>query len=137
MTRTVLIVVGVVVVLCCGGAGIGGFVLVKGVIGETGPARQSAEAFVNDLEAGNAQAAYGLLCSSTRSQFTSDAFAQGVRDQPKVRSYTVQGVFVANNNGDQSATVTMNLMLDSGFAELHTFTLVKEDGGWKVCGQPY
>jgi hypothetical protein len=31
----------------------------------------------------------------------------------------------------------MGLMLDSGFIDQHMFTLVKEDGVWKVRGQPY
>lgn len=135
--RTVLIVVGVVVVLCCGGAGIGGFFLFKGVKGATDPARQAAESFVSDLEAGDADAAYGLLCSDTRGRYARDAFGQGVAKQPKIRGHKVNGVNVSSVNGRTSATVNMALTLDSGFTDQHTFTLAKEDGAWRVCGQPY
>ncbi|MEV1145120.1 hypothetical protein [Micromonospora sp. NPDC049799] len=135
--RTVLIVVGVVVVLCCGGAGVGGFFLFKGVKGATDPARQAAESFVSDLEAGDAAKAYGQLCSDTRGRFTRDAFVEGVARQPKVRSHEVNGVNVSSYNGRTSARVSMALVLDSGFTDQHVFPLVKEDGAWKVCGQPY
>jgi hypothetical protein len=29
------------------------------------------------------------------------------------------------------------LSLDTGFVDQHTFRLVKEDGRWKICGQPF
>lgn len=135
--RTVLIVVGVVVVLCCGGAGIGGFFLYKGIKGATDPARQAAESFVGDLEADDADAAYGLLCSDTRTRYTREVFVQGIAKQPKIRSHKVNGVNVSSVNGRTSATVNMALILDSGFTDRHLFTLVKEDDAWKVCGQPY
>ncbi|MFG2045063.1 hypothetical protein [Dactylosporangium sp. NPDC048998] len=135
--RTVLIVVGVVVVLCCGVLGVGGYFLFKSVTEATGPAKQAAEAFVGDLESGDVDAAYELLCSGTRGKYTSEAFADGVAKQPKIRSHTVRGVNVGNYNGRTTATVSMGLTLDSGFTDQHTFPLVQEDGAWKVCGQPY
>jgi hypothetical protein len=135
--RTVLIVVGVVVVLCCGGVAVGCFFLFKEINGATDPARQAAESFVTDLETGDVDAAYGLLCSDTRGRFTRDAFAEGVAKQPKIRGHEVNGVNVSSVNGRTSATVSMGLMLDSGFIDQHMFTLVKEDGVWKVRGQPY
>ena len=82
-------------------------------------------------------AAYGLLCSDTRGRYTRDGFAQGVAKQPKIRGHKVNGVNVSSVNGRTSATVTMGLTLDSGFTDRHEFMLVKEDGAWKVCGQPY
>ncbi|SCG40542.1 protein of unknown function [Micromonospora echinaurantiaca] len=132
-----LIVVGVVLVLCCGGAGVGGFFLYKGVKGATDPARQAAESFVTDLEAGDTDGAYGQLCSQTRGRYARDAFARGVAQQPKIRGHKVNGVNVSTVNGRTSATVNMALTLDSGFTDQHTFLLVKEDGAWRVCGQPY
>ncbi|MEU7930438.1 MULTISPECIES: Rv0361 family membrane protein [Micromonospora] len=135
--RTVLIVVGVVLVLCCGGAGIGGFFLYKGVKGATDPARQAAESFVSHLEAGDPDAAYELLCGDTRAGYPREAFVQGVAKEPKIRGHKVNGVNVQSVNGRTTATVRMALQLDSGFTDQHMFMLVKEDGAWKVCGQPY
>jgi hypothetical protein len=135
--RTVLIVVGVVLVLCCGGAVVGGFFLFRTVQEATGPAREATDAFITDLESGDRAAAYDLLCASTQRQFTRDAFAQGLDQQPKVRSHKIDWVNVSNFNGRVSATVTTQLTLDTGFVDQHNFALVKENGQWKVCGQPY
>lgn len=135
--RTVLIVVGAVLVLCCGGAVIGGIFFFRGVAQSTAPARQAADDFITDLESANATAAYGLLCADTRSQFTVEAFTDGLGRQSTIRSHEIQGVSVSNVNGKVSATVVANLTLDTGFVDRHTFPLVKEGGQWKVCGQPY
>jgi hypothetical protein len=135
--RTVLIVVGVVVVLCCGGAGIGGFFLYKGAKGAAAPARQAAESFVSQLEAGDADAAYGQLCSDTRGTYTRDAFVQGVAKQPKIRGHKVNAVNARSFNDRGVAMVYMTLTLDNGSTDQHILALMKEDGAWKVCGQPY
>jgi hypothetical protein len=135
--RIVLIVVGVVLVLCCGGAIVGGFFLFRTVQTATAPARAAADAFITDLESGNRAGAYDRLCSSTQRQFTRDAFAQGIDRQPKVRSHAIDGVNVSNINGQVSGTVSTRLTMDTGFVDRHNFVLVKEDGQWKVCGQPY
>jgi len=135
--RTVLIVVGVVLVLCCAGGVTGGFFLFRGVQQATEPARQAADEFVADLESGNAGAAYGRLCAGTQSDFTRTAFVEGLGAQSKIRGHEIVGVNVSNFNGRVSATVTAKLTLDTGFVDQHTFTLVKEDGQWKVCGQPF
>jgi hypothetical protein len=135
--RTVLIIVGVVLALCCGGAVVGGFFIFRTVQQATGPARTTTDTFVTDLESGDSAAAYDRLCASTQRVFTREAFAQGLNQQPKVRSHQIDGVNVSNVNGQVSGTVTARLTLETGFVDKHTFTLVKEDGRWKVCGQPY
>ncbi|GGN99570.1 hypothetical protein GCM10010112_93520 [Actinoplanes lobatus] len=134
--RTVVIVVSVVLVLCsCVAAG--GYFFISGIRQATGPASEAVEEFVADLESGDADAAYGRLCASTASNFTRQEFAQGISGQPAIRSHEIVGVNVSNVNGRVSATVTANLALDSGFVDRHTFTLVQQDGQWKVCGQPF
>ncbi|WP_238013135.1 DUF4878 domain-containing protein [Dactylosporangium sp. AC04546] len=135
--RTVLIVVGALLAVCCVGGGVGGYLLFRNVKDAIGPVRVAAEAFVTQLEAGNTDAAYDSLCEGTRRQYTRDAFAAGVSKQPKIRSHTIQGVFVNTNNGRTTGTVTMQLTLDTGFTDQHTFVLQKESDTWKVCGQPY
>ncbi|WP_327001555.1 DUF4878 domain-containing protein [Dactylosporangium sp. NBC_01737] len=135
--KTILIVLGVVLVLCCAGAGFGGYRLFKGVQEATEPARTAAETFVTNLENGDTDAAYGLLCKATQSNYTVQAFKDGVAKQPKIRSHSFGGVNVMNYNGKTSATVTLILTDDSGFTNRHTFPLVKDDGQWRVCGQPY
>jgi hypothetical protein len=135
--RNVLIIVGVLVVLCCGGAVIGGVFLVKAGLSAIRPAQDATDAFVTDLESGNYSGAYGRLCAGTRSEFTEDRFSRGVQAQPHIRGHRLVGAWVGNINGHTSATVTVELTQDGGFVDHHTFPLVKEGDAWKVCGEPY
>lgn len=132
-----LIVVAIVLVLCCVGGVTGGYALFRQVQKSTAPVRQITDDFVTDLESGNAGAAYGRLCADTRSRFTREAFDHGLDGKPKIRSHEFARVNVSNVNGRVSATATVALTLDTGFVDQHTFTLVEEDGQWKVCGQPF
>jgi hypothetical protein len=135
--RTILIIVGAVLVLCCAGAVVGGVYLFHGVSKATAPPRAATDEFVTDLENGDMTAAYGMLCSGTRSAFTSSTFATGVTGQPKIVSHQMGGVNVVNSGGHSTAVVEADLTLGSGFVDQHSFPLVKEDGRWKVCGRPY
>jgi hypothetical protein len=135
--RTVLIVLGASLVVLLAACGIGGFFLFRSIDKATGPARDAAVAFVGDLEAGNVDAAYDLLCARAQQSFSRDAFAQGVARQPKLASHTVAGTSVVNNNGRVTATVSMSLTDVSGFTNQHAFPMVKEGAAWKVCGSPY
>jgi len=133
----VLIVVGIVLAVCAVGAVAGGFLLFRSIQTATAPARDAADQFVRKLEAGDVSGAYGMLCRSTRERFTFSAFERGVRDQPHISSHEIVGVNVSNVNGRQSGQVTVDLTLDSGFTERHSFLMVPESGQWKVCGNPY
>jgi hypothetical protein len=135
--RTVLIIVGAVLVLCCGGGVIGAFHLFHAVSKATTPPRDATDEFVTDLENGNNTAAYGMLCSDTQSAFTLSAFATGVTGQPKIVRHKIGGVNVVNTAGHSTAVVEADLTTDSGFVDQHSFPLVKEGGRWRVCGRPY
>lgn len=129
--------VGVVALLCCAGAVIGGIQLFRSANSANDAVRQATEAFVTDLQGGDYAGAYGQLCADTRSNFSQSQFSQGVQSQPRITSHSLTGSSVSNVNGRVSAQVAMDLTLDTGFVERHVFVLVKEDGVWKVCGQPY
>lgn len=129
--------VGIVLVVVLAACGVGGYFIFRSVVKATGPARDAAVAFVGDLETGKNDAAYDLLCATTQQSFTRDAFSQGVAKQPKLASHRVLTTFVNNYNGHVTATVGMNLTDATGFTNQHTFTMVKQDGTWKVCGSPY
>lgn len=134
--RTVLIILGVVLVLCCTGAGFAGYTLFRNVQAATGPVRDAADTFITNLETGNVQSAHEQLCAETKGRFPLSEFTTGMQTQPKVRSHRINGVFVNTSNGVQTGTVNASLTLDTGFVDEHVFRLVPEDG-WKVCGQPY
>lgn len=135
--RTVLIVVGSILLVCCVGGVVGGIFLFKGVKTAVGPVQDATDAFVTDLERGDITAAYALLCRDTQSAFPQTRFAEGVSSQPKISSHKIDGAMIRTVNGSTSATVTASLTMTTGFVDHHTFTLVKEGGGWKVCGSPY
>jgi hypothetical protein len=135
--RTVLIVVGAVLVVCCTGGVIGGVFLFHGVTKATAPARDAADTFVTDLETGNTTGAYDLLCSSTRGAFPPATFAAGVQGEQKITSHKISGVNVTSGTGGTTGVVSMKLTMQNGFTDQHAFPMRKEDGAWKVCGAPY
>jgi hypothetical protein len=136
-TRAVLIIVGIVLVVCCGGAIAGGFVLLKSVQNATQPARDSVDTFLNHLEAGEIDAAYEDLCTRTRGQFTAEQFAQIINNRPKIVHHSIIGTNVMNSNGRVSASVNAKIQYVDGSSDTHLFQLAKEGGAWRVCGQPY
>src|SRR5262245_38034428 len=135
--RTVLIVVGVALVVCCAGAIGGGYAIYRGVSAATGPVRDTVNAFLGDLEAGNTASAYEYLCGPVRSQYPGAVFAEVVSRRPKLSSHSIIGVNVNNVNGDVSGSVTARLRYADSSADLHVFHLAKEDGNWRICGDPY
>lgn len=132
-TRTVLVVVGVVLAVCCLGAAGGGFWLYRTYQGAAGPARSAATAYVDDLKAGNYQSAYERQCRDSRAAQTAEQFARAQSAQPKITAYKVQGVSVANNNGRVSADVTFRMTRDGGTQVTQDIALLKEDDEWRVC----
>jgi hypothetical protein len=135
--RTVLIIGGIVAILCCGGLAAGGIWLASTVKNSIGPARDKAVAFVQDLESDDASGAYDQLCPATQARFPREVFIAGVGAQPKIVSHSVNGMNVNSTNGLTTATVDMGLTQEGGFVDQHTFRLVKENGTWYVCGNPY
>jgi len=135
-TKIVLIVVGSVLAVCCVGGGIAAYFGFRAVSGALGPPREATEAFIRDLQNGDAASAYGKLCTATRSAVTQDRFAEMVSNR-RPSSLKVVATNVSNFNGKVSATVTANLTYSDGFTDRHDFHLQREGGAWKVCGNPY
>jgi hypothetical protein len=136
-TRTVLIIVGVVLALCCCGAVVGGFALFKTVKSAVRPVQDTADAFIDHLEAGETSAAYASLCRQARAEFTPAQFDEIVAARPKIASHRIVSAFVHNTNGKTSATADAELKYADGSSETHTFQLVKDTSTWRVCGSPY
>jgi len=125
----------VLAVCSCGGL-VGGY-LIKEATGGLGPVRTAAADFIADLEAGDANGAYSRLCGRTQSRFSREGFEQGLAMEPKITDHRIVGINVRNSSGTSTATVTAELTTGSGFKDSHTFPLIKENGDWKVCGNPY
>uniref|UniRef100_UPI0031F088C9 Rv0361 family membrane protein n=1 Tax=Rugosimonospora acidiphila TaxID=556531 RepID=UPI0031F088C9 len=128
---------GIVVVVCCGGALTGGIFLFKSVQSATGPAHDSVDTFLDEMTAGQTEAAYEDLCSATRQQFTTEQFTQIVDGRPKIVQHSITGTNVSNFNGHVSAAVNAELRYADGSSDTHLFQLTKEDGAWRICGRPY
>lgn len=135
--RIVLIVVGALCALCCCGGVVGGVYLFHSYQKESGPAGDATDRFVTDLENDDAAGAYTLLCDNVHGVMSADEFAAGLAAQPKILGHKSTGVKVTTGTGGTTAIVSMNLTTAGGFVNQHAFPLVKEDGAWKVCGQPY
>lgn len=135
-TKIVLIVVGSVLALCCIGDSIGGNLLHSTINNAIAPPQAEATVFLYDLEAERYSSAYNCLCASARAQFTLEQFTEGARAQ-RPTTHRLAGTNVSNINGRVSATVTARITYANGFTDDHVLRLVKENGAWRVCGNPY
>jgi len=134
--KIVLIVIGVIVALCCIGGAVGGYALYRAAKTGTensGPARDSVNTFLGNIEAGQTNAAYDSLCEATKGKFGREQFAEYVAARGKLTSHTVDTAVVISNQG----TASVNLTYADGKSNRHTIKLVEEGGAWKVCGNPY
>jgi len=121
---------GIALLLCCGGASVGGFALYRVA---TGPQR-AVEAFLDDLQAERYGQAYERLCSTERARTSSENFADGF-DEPeeKLRDYEVTGSRTESTNGRTTGEVDVRLTFGTASATSGTLELVREDDEWKVC----
>jgi Domain of unknown function (DUF4878) len=135
--RSTLLLVGVALLVCCVGATGLGLWNLQAVRRSVEPARRVAEAFLGDLTVGDAPAAYDRLCVATRDRWQRLEFVRWVAIQPQVSQYAVDDVSVVTSNGQLRATVTARLTHESGKVVTHALPVVREDGDWRVCGDPY
>jgi hypothetical protein len=135
--RTVLAVALVVAVFCCGGLGVGGYLLSRKLRNAQSPIRASAEAFLDDLESGDYAAAYDRLCRATRERFSRDAFAAAVSGTSAVRAHHIDQVKITNDGVRLGGSVTTTLVDASGVPRTHALPMTSESRAWKVCGEPY
>lgn len=136
-TKIVLIIVGAVLLFCLLGAGGIGYFGYKVYSDNVAPARNVAVTFVKDLRDGDLTAAYDLLCRDARDAYSVTEFTTIVGAGEPIATYDVTGTSIASTNGKTTATVTMTLTTGTGRRADHDFRVVKENGDWKVCGQPY
>ncbi len=136
-TKIVLIVVGAVLMLCCAGGVVGGFAIYHTAKNTFGPARETVDTFLDDLESRNYDGAYNGLCQSTQEAFSRERFSEIVTNRPRPSSHNVTNTQVSSGNGVTRGMVTAQLSYADGSSDTHTFQLVREGGGWKICGQPY
>nr|WP_205808205.1 hypothetical protein [Micromonospora sp. HNM0581] len=135
--RTGLVVAAAGVALCCVGiAGLGAW-NVQLVTQAAGPVRQTTEGFLREVTTGDTGSAYERLCDEARTRWSEIGFTSWVRTPPVVRDYEIMDVSVATHGGRPLGTVTVVLTRDSGSTEQRDLTVVREDGGWRVCGDPY
>ncbi|MEV4480457.1 Rv0361 family membrane protein [Micromonospora coxensis] len=132
--RIALIVVGVVVALCCVGSAVGGY-FVYGTVKETvGPVSEATTSYLDAVRAGDHQRAYGQLCRERRGRTSLVEFTRQQEAQPRVVGYEVGGVNVTNTNGRVRGSATVRLTTETGSTSTQVFSLVKEDGAWRICG---
>jgi hypothetical protein len=119
-------------VCCCGGGIGGGYYFYTKVADQTSAITDAAnEFFTAVVNNGNA---YDQLCTSARASISRGQFQQGLQSSP-LKSFKIAGVNVNSSNGTTRATVTAQL----SYADRSETRIVpmQDDGGWKVCGNPY
>jgi hypothetical protein len=135
--RAAMLLAGIALLLCCVGAtGFGAWNL-QAVRRAAEPARRTAEAFLGDVTVGDASAAYDRLCADTRDRWQRLEFVRWLEARPPVSQYTVDDVSVATHDGLMRATVATRLTHDSGTVVAHNLVVLREEGHWRVCGDPF
>jgi hypothetical protein len=135
--RTSLLLAGVAVGLCLVGvAGLGAW-NVQVVTGASGPVRDTADGFLREVAAGDADRAYGRLCAEARSRWSGPGFAAWLATPPQVTGYEITDVSVATSGGRPRGTVRVRLIREGGGGEDRELPVVREDDGWRVCGDPW
>ncbi|WP_155372690.1 Rv0361 family membrane protein [Catellatospora vulcania] len=131
--RKILIIVAIVLLLCCGGAAVAGYFAYRGIEAATGPARDAATAYADDLVARDYAGAYAGLCSRTRALTSEQQFIAEQTAGPRISDYSVAGVNVEQHNSTVSGVVTLELTRADGSQSVLGVPLLKEDGQWRVC----
>ncbi|MFI6128345.1 hypothetical protein [Micromonospora sp. NPDC051141] len=107
------------------------------VLQSDGPVRETADGFFQDVAAGDTDRAYGRLCAEARSRWSQAGFGSWVRTPPLVSGYEIVDVSVSTRAGRPRGTVLVRLNRDGGGSEERELSVVPEDGGWRVCGDPF
>ncbi|HZM80107.1 MAG TPA: hypothetical protein VFC19_30605 [Candidatus Limnocylindrales bacterium] len=133
-TRTILIVVGVVLGLCCVLGVIGGVFFFRTVGGEMEPVRSAATAYVDDVMAGNYSGAYARMCDKVHRRISEADYTRTQSAQLKIKSYQVVGTNIRTINSTTTATVSMRMVqAETGLEYTQGIFLLKERGQWWVC----
>jgi hypothetical protein len=135
--KRLLIIGAVVLVVCCGGAAAASFGIYRWYNSAAGPAQDTTDSFLGDLERGDTAKAYSMLCPSMRARLSERSFGNYVAAQSKLRSHKIVATSVSNVNGRQGALVTVDLVREGGGPDRHVVQLQREDGTWYVCGEPF
>ncbi|MDH6463069.1 hypothetical protein ABT214_06150 [Micromonospora purpureochromogenes] len=135
--RTGLLLGGLTMALCLVGvAGLGAW-NVQVVMQAGGPVRETADGFFRELSAGEVDRAYDRLCDQARGRWSEVGFAGWVKTPPVVSGYEILDVSVRTKAGRPIGEVTVRVTRDGGAAEERRLPVVKEDGEWRVCGDPF
>jgi hypothetical protein len=136
--RPLFIVLAIVAVGCLGGAVVCGVAAFRIFDNATQPARDAADAFVEDLADGDHSGAYDRLCHDTLTRYELGEFTQEAHGFGQIVEHRFTGVGIEKNLGaPATATVTAELTIADGQQMTHTFSLVEEGDDWKVCGDPF
>ena len=98
------------------------FVGIKVFHAEQG-ARQAANAFLDDMERGDTQAALARTCPGTTES-----------DLPHVTAHKLRGFNITKGGGKTTARITYDLTFASTGEERDVLYLEEHDGQWLVCG---
>jgi len=133
-TRTILIVVGSVLALCCILGVIGGVFFFRTLSESMEPAQGAATAYVDDLMAGNYSSAYGRMCDKVHQRVSEAEYTRIQSAQLKIRSYKIVGTNIRTVNATTTATVSMRMVqAETGMEFTQGIFLLKERGQWRVC----
>ncbi|MFF5175667.1 hypothetical protein ACFY3U_23990 [Micromonospora sp. NPDC000089] len=135
--RTGLLLGGLGMIMCLVGVAGLGVYNAQVITQASGPVRETADGFFRELSAGEVDQAYERLCAQARSRWSQVGFAGWVRTPPVVSGYEIVDVSVRTKAGRPNGEVVVRVTRDGGASEQRTLPVVREKGGWRVCGDPF
>jgi hypothetical protein len=123
--------IGILAILACAGCGLWAF---KALSTDLPPAREAAEAFLDDLKSDRIKAAYAKTSTGFQNAQTFERFGDYVDKFPTLKAHssrTLDGGRVFQGTGGMQATIKMTLH-SANKATPCILTMVPEDGQWKV-----
>ncbi|MHB1426522.1 MAG: hypothetical protein ACYC3I_25455 [Gemmataceae bacterium] len=136
--KTLLIVLGIVgvvllmIVLGCGGLI---YLMVTKFVPQFQAVQTSADAFVQDIHAGQLQSAYGRTSASFQARQTFPQFQALVTQYPALSTYTsltCSGVHISSTTGAGTQGIVRYTAVGPKNSLSFTLILVEQNGQWRV-----
>jgi hypothetical protein len=120
------IYISVLVVILCSGSAI----LIGLSLFDVNDAQAATSRYLTAAQNGDFNSQHAQLCKQVKQKITPATFER----QPRVNSYEITGASARVGFGHASkATVVARLHLTGGVTIAQRFTLIREDGEWRVC----
>jgi hypothetical protein len=122
----------VVLVLCCGCLGLGGFAVYRAIGSEKDRARDNTAEYLDALKDQQYEDAYTMICKRDRDHQTKEQFVTEQTAKPKLVDYDIRGTSISREDGVEYQVRT-HLKFQGGSSQNKQFDVVSDDDHLRPC----